>query len=91
MTKMLTFKMGIQLCPKCGYTFDAATKLEGDKGIPESGDLTVCIGCASMLEFGPDLKLSIVELCELPEDVQAKLKKVLRAMSQLKGRAANER
>lgn len=59
---MKTFRLEVQLCPKCGYTLDAATKVEGTKGAPEPGDLTVCLGCASVLQFGPELKLCLADL-----------------------------
>jgi hypothetical protein len=88
MSEPLCFEMKPQLCPKCGYTLDASTKLEGDKGGPKDGDVTVCIGCASVLEFGPELKLRVIRLEDLPEDVRATLEKVVWAMGQMARRAA---
>lgn len=79
MSEMLTFRTKVQLCPECGWTLDSATKLEGDGGGPKVGDITVCIGCASVLEYGPKLKLRVVNLADLPEDLQVTLKKVVLA------------
>jgi hypothetical protein len=67
---MNTFRMQLQLCPECGYELDAATKVQGDKGAPEPGDVTVCMGCASVLEFGPELELSVANLDDMPADMR---------------------
>lgn len=81
---MNTFRLGLQLCPKCGYELDAATKVQGDNGGPEPGDVTVCIGCATVLEFGPELKLSVANLDEIPPEVRKTLEKVSQTVMQVK-------
>jgi hypothetical protein len=83
----MTFRTKVQLCPKCGYTLDAATKVQGDQGGPEDGDVTVCIKCASVLQYGPELKLRVVNLEDLPEEMQGTLKEVVCAINQLKQRS----
>lgn len=58
-------------CPQCGYHLDAATGINGDT-IPESGDISICVNCAAILEFTEDLTLQILskeELRKLTKDV----------------------
>lgn len=43
------------LCPACGYQVDAASSLEGDDR-PGPGDISLCLRCAAILEFGADLR-----------------------------------
>ena len=43
-------------CPYCDILLDAATPAEGD-AVPEPGDLSVCIKCASPLVFDDKLIL----------------------------------
>jgi hypothetical protein len=43
-------------CPTCGHKMDCATCTMGDHK-PKFGDLTVCISCLTVLEFGPGLRL----------------------------------
>lgn len=52
-------------CPKCFHQLDAATNMEG-KDPPEPGDYTVCIRCASVLRFGPDMMLEMASLTDIP-------------------------
>jgi hypothetical protein len=91
MSTAMTFRTKMQLCPKCGETLDAATKVQGDQGGPEEGDLTACVKCASVLQFGRELKLRVVRLEDLPEDIQGTLKKVVCAINQRNRGAASER
>ena len=44
-------------CPSCRYELDAATKVSGDHGGPDPGDLTVCLNCGTILQFTPILGL----------------------------------
>lgn len=43
-------------CPRCGKLLDSHTSLEGVE-IPSIGDLTICSGCCSILEYGEGLSL----------------------------------
>ena len=63
------------LCPNCGNFLDAATQIGGDAK-PDPGDISVCIECAAILQFGDDLALTIFpedELKTLPKNIQAML------------------
>jgi hypothetical protein len=53
-------------CPECGLLLDCATNVEpGVTSSPSPGDMTVCLGCASPLVFGPELELRHATLAEL--------------------------
>lgn len=43
-------------CLNCRAPMTGATNVEGE-GLPEPGDVTVCLYCGHFMEFGPDLKL----------------------------------
>ena len=60
-------------CPACGHEFDAATNMT-DTAAPKPGDLSVCISCATVLEFGFNLKHALFpteRLAKLPPDTLA--------------------
>lgn len=52
-------------CPVCGRPNDRLTNPDRS-GPPEPGDITVCIGCYSVLEFGEGLTLSAIPVSDLP-------------------------
>ena len=62
------------LCPSCGATLNAAGVADPDAPTwraPEGGDTTICIACAAVLVFQPDLSLrnaTPLELAELLAD-----------------------
>jgi hypothetical protein len=62
-------------CPNCTKVLDAVTGAEGDKTLPpKSGDVTICFGCHSVLEFSPDLMLRTVDVDTLPAYLQKTVK-----------------
>jgi len=61
---IITSQLEKDTCPACGYTLDAATGVQGNE-IPGPGDISICINCASVLEFGPTLKLKLFSELEL--------------------------
>lgn len=76
-----------QACPVCHLKLDAATDPSGN-GVPKEGDLTLCIGCASFLVFGPNLQLrqmSMLEVAELPDNVRIEIQRMRRAIEKVKG------
>lgn len=59
-----------QACPACGYRLDAHTARDGDAA-PRPGDLSLCLRCGAVLEFGPTLRvraLTDAEVDALPPD-----------------------
>ena len=83
---MKTFRMQMQLCPNCGYELDAATKVEGSKGAPEPGDVTVCMGCAALLQWDSEKKLTPARLDEMPAEMRGTLEKVIAAVKEVRKR-----
>jgi hypothetical protein len=49
---------------------------DGNRGagaVPEPGDMSVCIGCASFLQFNDDLTVRLMtdaDVAELPDDIR---------------------
>jgi Zn ribbon nucleic-acid-binding protein len=45
-------------CTACGHLMNAANVVSEDgQGIPEPGDITVCIQCGHLMAFGDELRL----------------------------------
>jgi hypothetical protein len=72
-----------QLCPLCRKVLNACTNMTGDEG-PVEGDATVCLYCSSVLLFGPNLKLRVATLEELPEEIRPTLRKIVLATMTVK-------
>lgn len=64
-----------QPCPKCGHWLEAAANMTGG-GAPGPGDLTLCINCAAILRFLPELDLEEISLAEVPWENRADVEKV---------------
>lgn len=45
--------LGASPCPTCGRSNDAVSGATPSAIIPTAGDVTVCIGCASIAVFAP--------------------------------------
>ena len=59
-------------CPVCGYEMDAATGVL-DLSRPLPGDLSICLNCAEVLEFTPDMQVkraTLKKLMAAPADVR---------------------
>jgi hypothetical protein len=72
-----------RLCPVCFGQLDGASSIENDKIAPKPGDVSFCIYCAAMLQFGPDMVLVIEDRPEVLNDeklksMQEDIKKFLR-------------
>ena len=77
-----TFRLPPSRC-ECGELLDAATGLDHDCS-PKPGSLCVCIVCARVNRFDSKLALRAVtpeQFAELPEDVRAELRKLVRLVS----------
>lgn len=65
----MTTRLPPALCPHCGAFADAATHALGGSGpddpAPRPGDFSICITCATILRFGPDLHPRIPAAIEL--------------------------
>lgn len=68
-------------CPQCFHLLDAATNMTSrDK--PEPGDYTVCINCASVLRFGPDMLLELASLEAIPMHSRLAFAKVVQGVTE---------
>lgn len=82
----MTSELPATPCPWCGYVLDAASYAGGGDVDPVPGDLSVCMSCASVLRFGPDLILEAcpeAELKALPEKRYQRLRLVQRVIRKL--------
>jgi len=48
-------KMPQTACPVCSTKLDAATDPDGTDALPKVGDITICLHCAEVMEFGADM------------------------------------
>lgn len=55
------------ICPKCGKLIDSHTNITKQHGAPRKEDLTVCVGCGSILKYGKKLELIPLSMKELDE------------------------
>jgi hypothetical protein len=78
--------MEAQRCPACGYILDAHENIHGT-GAPERGDFTVCLGCAAILCYREQMRLteaSLLELADLHRDDPKGFTLVLRLQDSVK-------
>lgn len=66
----------MQACPHCGAELDAATHAGPGEPQPKEGDVSVCLYCAGMLEYGPGLALRPLDIDTLPIQMRVKLRHV---------------
>ncbi len=87
---MKTTRLPESLCPYCGQRFDAATAADPNKSdaVPEPGDITVCIGCASILVFNKNLTVSVPGRREI--NVTEEIRIAQRAVRMLDRRKKND-
>jgi hypothetical protein len=62
----LTTQLNPAWCPSCFTVLDAATCMTADDAKPQPGDYTVCIGCAQVLRFTPQMDLEMSSLEAIP-------------------------
>lgn len=59
-------------CPWCDYGVDAATGITDKDARPSEGDITLCLNCTSVLQFGPKLLLAKITDEEIRSRLSAK-------------------
>lgn len=59
-----------QPCPACGHMLDSVSAInpEDDGELPAEGDISICIGCGSILAIGPNLEY-LIPSAEFLKDV----------------------
>ena len=76
-------------CPACDYKLDGASSPGREGAVPSEGDLSVCINCASLLEFVEvdgalrSRLLDMEKLFELPDEVRLEIMRYHRATVRL--------
>lgn len=60
-----TTRHELRKCPACGYELDTSNSLSGASQGPGPGDVTVCIDCGVLLEFGEGMEYVLLEDEEL--------------------------
>jgi hypothetical protein len=78
MSAPIVYRHGETVCPQCGHRLDALSQAGGivQPGVPEPGDLSVCIQCRSVLELtaiGGYRAMTLAEIAALPEDARIDL------------------
>jgi len=73
MAEPILYRHSETVCPRCGHPLNALAQAGGivEPGVPEPGDLSVCIQCRSVLELttiGGYRVLTPQEVAQLPED-----------------------
>jgi hypothetical protein len=69
----------LSICPICFHKLDGIANMTGHEK-PEPGDFTVCVGCRSVLKFGPGMGLELSSLMEVPTHIRASFAKLIRYM-----------
>ena len=67
---LISHRLAADRCPWCGALADAATNLTGEAG-PEPGDITLCLGCTSPLQFNDRMQLAKISDAELRDRLSA--------------------
>lgn len=49
--KTLNYRTQKQICPHCGYLFDAVSATDMDVEMPKPGDASICLNCAEIMMF----------------------------------------
>lgn len=53
-------RLPVDHCPACNKPLDAAASISGEDVGPQPGDVTLCIGCGTFLEYGEDMRLMLL-------------------------------
>lgn len=71
-------RLPLVCCAACGHALDAATCTYGDATRPNPGDISVCIHCAEISVYTPDMTLraaSVTDLLHLDEAIHRQIEK----------------
>ncbi len=61
----IDFTVAPSSCPSCGAKLDAATQTLRGRERPKAGDVSICLYCAAVNQYGDDLQLVAVTGDEL--------------------------
>jgi hypothetical protein len=72
-------------CPLCDSILDAATGVDNEVQVPVPGDHTVCIYCASPLQFDDDMNLVHFPVDQIDEpEVRAVIMQIIEYYQQFR-------
>ena len=83
-------RLPLSPCPKCGYKTDAATpcnEIAEENSRPRPDDISVCLGCATVLQFNSDMTTRAVELDDIPgisDDTKFQVRRIQQTMRKLR-------
>jgi hypothetical protein len=72
----MTSRLTPCLCPVCESKLDAASATNRDGATPQSGDVTICIYCTTVLAFTDDLAVEKIDI----KSIEPELQDILAAM-----------
>jgi hypothetical protein len=78
----LTTRHNPAWCPQCFTILDASTCMTSSDAKPEPGDFTICIGCASVLLFTPQMDLELSSLEAIPTHSRMGFARVVQAVKE---------
>jgi hypothetical protein len=78
------FPMPPALCPKCFGLLDGVANLEAAE-LPEPGDFTICMKCASVLRFDEKMQLMVASLMDIPVAYRMKFAQAVQAVKEIRG------
>lgn len=86
------FRLEADSCPSCNNRLNAVEPNNDDSNRPpEKGDITLCVYCESVLQFGENLKLKALsreEFNNLDQDTQFEMMRAITMIRQHKGTSA---
>lgn len=77
-------RMPAACCPGCRHKLDAATDPLGSDAVPQVGDITVCLHCTAVMQFGADLMPQLIDdaaFALLEPPIQTALVAMLRSLA----------
>jgi hypothetical protein len=77
-------KIAPQHCPTCGRNLNAVGVLDAPAPMPMPGDVTVCLECGALLEFGEGLTLTLVPESKLDDETLEEVHEIQRRIKAVK-------
>ncbi len=76
-----SYKVPTSTCPHCHKEWDAGGDAFGAGAPPGKGDLTVCIACGGLAQYGRGMKLHVYDEDRLLPEERADVMKVRAALA----------
>jgi hypothetical protein len=82
----MSIPANFDFCPRCGRAINAVTDPLGREKRPKAGDLSICWGCAALLQFDSALLLSLADESALSDREREDVSILRENMRIVKGR-----